>query len=68
MTEWISVEDKSPEDDQVVLGYCPKQDFVEMVYYYRNKFQLHGYFQLKVEPTHWMPLPDPPSVQEKENE
>jgi hypothetical protein len=59
--EWISVEDRLPEDDRIVIGYNPQEGFIGEVCYSRKEFShLHGYFPIPV--THWMPMPDPPSA------
>ena len=49
--EWISVEDRLPETEDVFL--CWSKDLSDMMFCYTSDFK-----QLEV--THWMPLPQPP--------
>lgn len=74
MSEWISVKDRLPEQDgKVLCWYGFKQDGEELGRMYRGcldyyahddtpHFQ-HGLTGLYV--THWMPLPEPPEVEQK---
>ena len=62
--DWISVDDKMPEENQFVdvwddgeRGICNKYSdgkFWELIEY-KHEFELH-----EVAATHWMPLPEPP--------
>lgn len=59
MSEWISVKDRLPEDDDIVLTYHPlaKDTDIEIT-------TLKGW---SINPTiisHWMPLPEPPEVED----
>ena len=61
--EWISVEDKKPIDGQECLVYRPNAHLKPN--YDPNtsikKYNAKGWFSTSsVQPTHWMPLPDPP--------
>jgi hypothetical protein len=63
---WISVEDRLPEDFQrVIVGRkCVKN--VMKIICYRDKFKDEKYWGESMadnfdSPTHWMPLPEPPS-------
>lgn len=70
--KWISVKDRLPEDGQTVLttnGITDSEDqlyhlcvFYLYVHLEDNKF-IHSfcpYFCERLQPTHWMPLPQPP--------
>ena len=54
--EWISAEDRMPEEDGDYLVFFPDGD-IEVVYY-SKKYMFHIYHSHMI--THWMPLPDPP--------
>lgn len=58
MSEWISVEDRLPEDDCRVIGatwtMLNGMQHIDIVSFRRGS----GAFDLT--PTHWMPLPEPP--------
>ncbi len=61
MAEWISVEAKKPEDAVDVLGYYPDGCY-EVVMYNEAKDEfkrIEGEWP-GCDPTHWMPLPEPP--------
>jgi hypothetical protein len=65
--EWISVEDRLPEKFTNVLCLYPSKNYESniVVDYMESD---RGYFAEQFrygEPTHWMPLPQPPT--EKEN-
>ena len=56
--EWISVEERLPESEYVVLGWH-KNWHIELCHV-RNGF---SYMQIGLcddKATHWMPLPEPP--------
>ena len=66
--EWISVEDRLPEEDARVLAFCGRRS---EILYYRRKRSGDGCFMYQDELglltelygsiiTHWMPLPEPP--------
>ena len=54
MGEWISVKDRLPEREQLVLAYnvgmCESKEDMRIC---------HGWSASKIA-THWMPLPEPP--------
>jgi hypothetical protein len=59
-TNWISVEDRLPEEKQVVLTYgYDGNDVLQFLdgefYHYEDGYERH----LNI--THWMPLPKPPT-------
>lgn len=62
MSEWISVKERLPEDGQVVLVIMPKGTVT--LGEIRKKTQTWDVFLdmaiWTAEPTHWMPLPEPP--------
>jgi hypothetical protein len=63
--EWISVEDRLPEEDKDVLvfGYY-HEAFQTLICHYRTDFKGQWFTsvagQQVYEVTHWMPLPQPP--------
>lgn len=71
--EWISVDEKLPENGQVVLFY-QKDGFIYCAEYFAgNALMSPGWFidndswDAK-EVTHWMPLPAPPNSRQPEGE
>jgi len=68
MSEWISIEDRLPDDDknyyETVLVYCQYAACKECDVAYFNDYgdfidEKHGQI---VPVTHWQPLPQPPKV------
>lgn len=69
--DWISVEDRLPEKERVVLGYGhsaynPDANVSVIVLWRDEGTEQGGYWIDPVEEwvwniTHWMPLPDPPT-------
>lgn len=63
--KWISVKDRLPEDDQYCLVVCSEltRNYKAVIArYYLDEdgfYREDGDGSVK-EPTHWMPLPDPP--------
>ena len=57
--QWISVEDRLPEDDVQVLA-CTKHGKAFSAHCERGRWRVSG----SVKVTHWMPLPEPPEVEE----
>lgn len=74
LPEWISVEDRLPPDDQMVIGYTPVDGYMFVGFHETRKYAYldtsYSYWYIitsmrstkrmckKV--THWMPLPEPP--------
>jgi hypothetical protein len=58
MSEWISVDDELPPEDQWVLLCEVKK--IEMGIRIGNTFHLPDLGYFPVHPNHWMPLPSPP--------
>lgn len=71
--KWISVTERLPEAHEAVVVFHPKYSNIHIAAYYReletqpevhcvNKWYVYGGFGvvLNPEPTHWMPLPEPP--------
>lgn len=61
MTNWVSVDARLPEEDVEVLGVCDDGFF--WVTSHHNSFFTDDHYEF-VEITHWMPLPEPPEVDE----
>jgi len=64
MSEWISVEDRLPDEDEICLAYPTLTGKVYPVWYFAKQGWRTIRFSGEVgqEPTHWMPLPEPPEV------
>jgi hypothetical protein len=66
MSEWISVEDSLPEEGRQVLLYWKESGHIEDGAFYEFETGTGWYHvlfdgeSLNCEPTHWMPLPEPP--------
>ena len=57
MSEWISVEDRTPrEGKKVLVTYVGVYDY-DLVIFWRDRKNDHYGHQPA---THWMPLPEPP--------
>ena len=75
MSEWISVEDRLPGKGDDVQVYCSdtKEQMVGFSLGYGGRFQFGTYpiegsdlrGMLICRPTHWMPLPEPPTDKEQ---
>lgn len=52
--QWISVEDRLPEEDQKVLAYTAESQGTF------EEYRLCFGWAIKGRVTHWMPLPEPP--------
>ena len=73
MSEWISVKDEMPKEGVKVLAYCacslgknPLLDdwFMKVDYIskYSKDWEIGAYYGYEI--THWLPLPEPPEVEE----
>ena len=63
MTEWISVEDRLPEDGKSVFVYCKEQNRLEFVPFIGDFPLLIINWETNESTcpvTHWMPVPEPP--------
>ena len=68
--EWISVEDRLPENDVMVIGFTPCDGFMFVGYYHEEpKYDWKAWMiitamrstkVMKKKVTHWLPLPQPP--------
>ena len=68
--EWISVKDRLPENDVMVIGFTPCDGFMFVGYYHEeSKYDWKAWMiitamrstkVMKKKVTHWMPLPEPP--------
>jgi len=58
---WISVKDRLPDRDDYVLA-CFDDGFIATIGYADDWELWDG---LCGEPTHWMPLPDPPEMEDE---
>lgn len=56
---WISVDDKFPENGQIIIVF--DLDEVEFSEYYGSKFYFVNCGATYVNVTHWQPLPKPPT-------
>lgn len=71
--EWISVNDRLPEDNQEVIavvcafygGLKKRTEVVATHYTEKNGFDFFMIRQDSYLVTHWMPLPEPPKGEEK---
>lgn len=62
--KWISVKDRLPEENKKVLVSNPSAHTSKIAWKYRG----HWFFDTNcdiLEPTHWQPLPPPPTTEEK---
>ena len=62
MSEWISVDDRLPEDYCMAIVF--QDGAMRMVFWDTSEWTLpdmpFGPSPMCYEPTHWMPLPEPP--------
>lgn len=70
--KWISVEERLPENDRMVIGFTPCDGFMFVGYYHEEKMAGYKWEKWKIitamrstkdmvkKVTHWMPLPEPP--------
>ena len=60
MPQWISVEDKWPQNGEWILAYLSDGNMISGSYYDAMGFALDYHYEGQGEITHWMPLPEPP--------
>ncbi len=71
MSEWISVEDRKPETDQLCYVYNERWSvcgFIAMYHLRYDSFVLQNMTMYDIpalDVTHWVPLPYPTLIQEK---
>jgi hypothetical protein len=60
--EWISVEERLPEEDETVLYYDEK--YVSACMFFSEEFNTLDTYESSIVDgvTHWMPLPEPPKM------
>lgn len=58
--QWISVEDKWPQNGEWILVYLSDGNMICGSYYDAMGFALDYYYEDMGQITHWMPLPEPP--------
>ena len=61
MTEWIQVSDRVPAHSDNVLAFDPDEGVVMASYLNTWSGDLY-----RIQPTHWMPLPEPPQTEDHE--
>lgn len=69
MPEWISVKDRLPTQKSYVLVYtiCPNVE-CQVWFYDENGHWYDECGWSRGEPTHWMPLPEPPKEDSNETD
>ncbi|MDU5828517.1 MAG: DUF551 domain-containing protein [Mixta calida] len=67
MTEWIKCSERMPEGEEAVMAYWPRTGHIEDVIFVFDeddpKQRYHILYdgeRMAQEPSHWMPLPEPP--------
>lgn len=58
--QWVSVEDKWPQNGEWILAYLSDRNMISGSYYDAMGFALDYYYEGQGEITHWMPLLCPP--------
>jgi hypothetical protein len=73
---WVSVKDRLPENEKIVIGYTPCDGYMFIGFYRTNKFSTYEWSEwciitsmrstkkITKKVTHWMPLPPRPEVSE----
>ena len=78
--EWISVKDRLPPDDQMVIGYTPVDGYMFVGFHkmYKHSWReklvgewfiitaMRSTRSMTKRVTHWMPLPEPPEVKQND--
>lgn len=70
MSEWISVKDRLPEKTGLYLIYEQKYNpMMETCFYSNCSGWQYGFSDSDAELiTHWMPLPEPPEIEDEDDE
>lgn len=66
MSEWISVNEKLPEEGVKVLSFGNGKILVDYLVICNEPFWAYRKIREKMEVTHWMPLPIPPKRRDNE--
>ena len=72
MSGWISVKDRLPDNtfpprDVLVYHYWGGEMCIDRAWYSPEKNRWRSFIGMNLKVTHWMPLPEPPK-EEKKNE
>lgn len=74
MSEWVSADERLPEDEQLVIGYTPCDGYMFVGYHITS---IHGDYdwshwnivtamrstkKVTKKVSHWRPLPEPPET------
>ena len=70
--KWISVKERLPDNDRMVIGYTPCDGYMFVGYYVEDRNWKQWYIVTAMRSTkymtkrvtHWMPLPEPPKEEE----
>ena len=57
--EWIPVSERLPEEDIVVLIWCPERRNIYCACLEENQWWILGAYKVPFDVTAWMPLPEP---------
>lgn len=58
MGDWISIDDRLPEEDGLYLAYYPDQTYKQQIVWFSSNINKFNCYHEYV--THWMPLPELP--------
>lgn len=63
--KWISVKERLPEDDEHYLVWCSDNNSCELALYFGDgEWLTEDLENITRVVTHWMPLPEPPKMEE----
>ena len=60
MSDWLDIE-TAPRDGTEILVFHPARNEQFICYFIRGHWMFSPYAALASDPTHWMPLPPPPT-------